>query len=73
MIVAGLWLFFVLWIESSGILTVENNTSAKYVKDSTMKVTRWYNLLALFWFSQFLVGCQHMVIAGAVAMWFFTR
>lgn len=38
-----------------------------------MKVTRWYNLLALFWFSQFIVGCQHMVIAGAVITWFFSR
>lgn len=38
-----------------------------------MKVTRWYNLLAMFWMSQFMIGCQHMVIAGAVATWFFTR
>ena len=38
-----------------------------------MKVTRWYNLLALFWMSQFLIGCQHMIIAGAVGIWFFTR
>lgn len=38
-----------------------------------MKVTRWYNLLAFLWTSQFLIGCQHMVIAGAVSSWFFTR
>lgn len=55
------------------MLTVENNASAKYVKDATMKVTRWYNLLALFWMTQFVIGCQHMIIAGAVATWFFTR
>lgn len=72
-LVVGLWVYFAIWIESSGTLTVENNASAKYVKDATMKVTRWYNLLALFWMTQFVIGCQHMIIAGAVATWFFTR
>lgn len=69
----GLWLYFAIWIESAGQLAIENNTSAKYVKNPTVLVTRWYNVLTLFWMSQFIVGCQHMVIAGAVASWFFTR
>lgn len=69
----SLWVYFSIWIESSGTLSVGNNQSVKYVKDPTMIVTRWYNLLGLFWFSQFIIGCQHMVIAGAVGTWFFTR
>lgn len=36
-------------------------------------VTRWYNVITLFWMSQFIIGCQHMVVAGSVAKWFFTR
>ncbi|KAL1389165.1 hypothetical protein pipiens_012584 [Culex pipiens pipiens] len=68
-----LYVYFTMWIESSGMLRVENNQSAHYVKDTTMLFTRWYNLLAFFWFCQFIIGCQHMVIAGAVACWFFTR
>ncbi|XP_058128936.1 choline transporter-like protein 1 [Anopheles ziemanni] len=68
-----LYVYFTVWIESAGMLVVESNNSAKYVKDSTMLFTRWYNLLAFLWFSQFVIGCQHMVIAGAVAGWFFTR
>lgn len=72
-IIMALWIYFGIWIESSGNIVIEGNQSAKYVKDSTMYVTRWYNLLALFWFSQFIIGCQHMIIAGAVATWFFTR
>uniref|UniRef100_A0AAG5D2K4 Choline transporter-like protein n=1 Tax=Anopheles atroparvus TaxID=41427 RepID=A0AAG5D2K4_ANOAO len=68
-----LYLYFTVWIESAGMLVVESNNSAKYVKDSTMLFTRWYNLLAFLWFCQFVIGCQHMVIAGAVAGWFFTR
>ncbi|XP_055609417.1 choline transporter-like protein 1 [Uranotaenia lowii] len=71
--VITLFVYFTMWIESSGMLRVENNQSAKYVKDSTMLFTRWYNLLAFLWFCQFIIGCQHMVIAGAVACWFFTR
>uniref|UniRef100_A0A182NLI3 Choline transporter-like protein n=1 Tax=Anopheles dirus TaxID=7168 RepID=A0A182NLI3_9DIPT len=68
-----LYIYFTVWIESSGMLVVESNNSAKYVKDSTMLFTRWYNLFAFLWFCQFVIGCQHMVIAGAVAGWFFTR
>lgn len=69
----GFWFYIAIWIESSGKLTISNNTSAQYKKDDAMKVARWYNLLALFWTSQFFIGCQHMVIAGAVSIWFFTR
>lgn len=69
----GLWLYFALWIESAGELTIENGTSAKYVKNPAILVTRWYSVLTLFWMSQFIIGCQHMIVAGAVASWFFTR
>lgn len=68
-----LWLYLTIWIESAGKLTIENNQSAKYVKDNTIKATRWYNVMALLWCSNFIMGCQHMVVAGAVSTWFFTR
>lgn len=68
-----LWLYFAIWIESAGQLQIENNASAAYVKTPAVLVARWWNVLALLWMSQFIVGCQQMVIAGAVATWFFTR
>ncbi|XP_066901470.1 choline transporter-like protein 1 [Halyomorpha halys] len=68
----GLWIYFSLWIESSGYLH-DGSPYFYYKKDTAMKVTRWYNLLAMFWMTQFCIGCQHMVIGGAVATWFFTR
>lgn len=71
--VITLWFYFTLWIESAGTLTILANASAQYDKDIVMKVTQWYNLMAFFWVSQFIIGCQHMVIAGAVSMWYFTR
>ncbi|KAJ8976875.1 hypothetical protein NQ317_001199 [Molorchus minor] len=69
----SVWLYFSLWIESSGVLTREPSNVYYYEKDVWMKLTRWYNLFSMFWSSQFIIGCQHMVIAGAVSKWYFTR
>lgn len=33
----------------------------------------WYLVIAFFWTIEFILGCQQMVIAGAVASWYFTR
>jgi len=33
----------------------------------------WYLLIALVWVSEFILSCQQVVIAGAVASWYFTR
>lgn len=44
-----------------------------YVKDGVIKTTRWVNLFAMFWFTNFIFGCQDFIIAGAVSKWFFTR
>uniref|UniRef100_A0A1B6CV87 Choline transporter-like protein n=1 Tax=Clastoptera arizonana TaxID=38151 RepID=A0A1B6CV87_9HEMI len=73
-VVVVMWFVFEFLIESSGFLQrVPDNDYLYYKKDTIMKIARWYNLLAAFWFIQFCIGCQHMVIAGAVATWFFTR
>lgn len=69
----ALWFFFSLWIESSGILTQVSDGVFQYEKTVWIKITRWKNLFAMLWMTQFLVGCQHMVIAGAVSSWYFTR
>lgn len=69
----ALWLYAALWIESAGRLRIANNASAAYAKPAAVLVARWWNVLALLWLSQFIVGCQQMLIAGAVATWFFTR
>lgn len=38
-----------------------------------MKFARVYNILVLLWVIEFIIACQHMIIAGSVATWFFTR
>ncbi len=32
-----------------------------------------YNIFGLLWLTQFCVACQHMVLAGSVAGWYFAR
>ncbi|XP_046396983.1 choline transporter-like protein 1 isoform X2 [Ischnura elegans] len=66
-----LWLYVALWVESAGTLTKVSSSSYRFLKDNTMKFTRWYNLMGFFWISQFIFGCQNMVIAGATTTWFF--
>ncbi|XP_014662558.1 PREDICTED: choline transporter-like protein 1 [Priapulus caudatus] len=34
---------------------------------------KWYYIFGGLWLVQFIIACQHMIIAGAVATWFFTR
>jgi solute carrier family 44 protein 1 (choline transporter-like protein) len=74
------WLIVLLLIESSGdpkMYTVEVGGGTDQVcvfkKNGFLTFSRWWNLFMIGWITQFIVGCQHLVIAGAVAGWFFTR
>ncbi|CAG9855650.1 unnamed protein product [Phyllotreta striolata] len=72
-ITVSLWFYFCLWIESAGRLTETQPNLYQYKKDGWMKFTRWYNFFAMLWMAQFAIGCQHMIIAGAVGIWYFKR
>ncbi|XP_057661357.1 choline transporter-like protein 1 isoform X2 [Diorhabda carinulata] len=71
--VVALWFIFSLLIESSGTLSEYRLNVFFYEKDAWMKFTRWYNFIAMLWMVQFIIGCQHMIIAGAVSIWYFKR
>ncbi|XP_063413197.1 choline transporter-like protein 1 isoform X1 [Mytilus trossulus] len=61
-------------IETSGIPVVNNSTGiVKYDMEDTMRYLRWYHIFGILWISAFIVACQDMVIAGAIATWFFKR
>jgi solute carrier family 44 protein 1 (choline transporter-like protein) len=69
-----IWSYFAVLIQSSGTLAlVPNSHNAYYKKDQLMKFARVYNILVLLWVIEFIIGCQHMIIAGSVATWFFSR
>ncbi|XP_033307400.1 choline transporter-like protein 1 [Bombus bifarius] len=67
------WLYCMLWIESAGNIYKNRKSHIHFRKDSVLVATRWYNLFFFFVTCEFLLGCQHIVVAGAVARWFFTR
>ncbi|XP_043283777.1 choline transporter-like protein 1 isoform X2 [Venturia canescens] len=67
------WMYFILWIESAGDLYKNRKGHFHYKKDPIIITARWYNLFMYFVMCEFFLGCQHMVVAGSVARWFFTR
>ncbi|KAF2885569.1 hypothetical protein ILUMI_20637 [Ignelater luminosus] len=66
------WIYFMLYIESAGIPTVEGGRII-YKQNFVMRFTYWYNIFIMLWMVQFVYGCQNMFIAGAVSVWYFTR
>ncbi|XP_076246590.1 choline transporter-like protein 1 isoform X2 [Calliopsis andreniformis] len=67
------WIYCMLWIESAGNIYLNRKNRIHYRKDTLLIATRWYNLFFFFVTCEFLLGCQHVVVACAVARWFFTR
>lgn len=45
----------------------------KVYKKSLSTFIWWYHIVGLVWISEFIFGCQSMVIASSVSKWYFTR
>lgn len=67
------WVYCMLWIESAGNIYINRKNHIHFKKDAMLIATRWYNLFMFFVSCEFLLGCQHMVVACAVARWYFTK
>lgn len=48
-------------------------TLVDYSQPSWIHSMWWFHIIILIWTSEFILACQQMVIAGAVATWYFTR
>lgn len=69
-----MFFLFELIIESSGKAEILHPSNAViFAKDATIVTTRIFNILAVFYFTLFIISCQDFVVAGAVTRWFFTR
>lgn len=77
-----LFAYFVIVIESAGKPGMESFVNADtknrvtqvgFEKDTTIFVTRFFNIFAFVWFLSFVFSCQDFVVAGAVSQWFFSR
>lgn len=70
-IVAVIWVYGLLWIESAGYPKENEHGFVTYEKDDFLFWMRVYNLFGFLWLAQFCIACQHMVIAGAISGWYF--
>jgi solute carrier family 44 protein 1 (choline transporter-like protein) len=42
-------------------------------KQTTGEWVHYVNIVAFIWFTQFIFGCQHFVIAGTISKWYFAH
>ncbi|XP_066973400.1 choline transporter-like protein 1 isoform X2 [Macrobrachium rosenbergii] len=71
-VICGAFVYGVFFIEASGEPKRVGQTIHFVIADFILWL-RWYHLFAFFWVSQFVLHCQDLTIAGAVALWYFAR
>lgn len=74
----SLFIYYVLVIANAGKLEEfkdehENFLIASYVQTEFQYVSHVINIVVFYWFVNFILGCQHFVIASTVCQWYFTR
>ncbi|XP_070497911.1 choline transporter-like protein 1 [Chironomus tepperi] len=71
------FLYFAIIIETSGKLekgqALDGQFQATYQHNFGVYAARYLNIIAFIWFTQFIFGCQHFVIAGTISKWYFAR
>lgn len=68
-----IWLYFILIASSAGTLKSVGLNKYDYVDPGISTFTMVLSVITALWMFYFIVDCQHMIIAGSVARWFFTR
>lgn len=48
-------------------------TTIKHDRPSWVRYMWWYAVIAFLWNCEFILGCQQLVISGAVSSWYFCR
>ncbi|CAG7729077.1 unnamed protein product [Allacma fusca] len=68
-IVAAIFVSLSVLIETSRVKRDDGTCK----KPAFATYSRYLNIFGYYWMTQFIIGCQHVVVAGAIARWFFTR
>lgn len=68
-VVIGLSLYSYIGLERTRVCSRNINYDFK----TWIIATKWYLFFAVIWFINFIIGCHHMVIAGAISQWYFKR
>ncbi|XP_052774226.1 choline transporter-like protein 1 [Mya arenaria] len=70
----GGFAFIFLYIETAGIPEIDTGTGhVLYRTDRVLSVLQWYHLFGTVWVLQFIIACHKLTVAGAVAIWYFSR
>ncbi|KAL3869721.1 hypothetical protein ACJMK2_042370 [Sinanodonta woodiana] len=69
---AGL-ILIATFIETSGLPVKNSDGHVKYVMEALWTYLRWYHYFGILWITAFILACQDLVVAGAVAIWYFKR
>ncbi|CAH1787745.1 unnamed protein product [Owenia fusiformis] len=65
-------LYIFAWMHTSAPPIVKDDV-VTYEADKILFYTKWYHVFGMLWISQFILACQQVVIAGAIATWYFKR
>ncbi|XP_053205691.1 choline transporter-like protein 1 [Panonychus citri] len=69
-----LWFIGTLYLLSNRSPLVDSDSGfVVYGFDTFYSYVKWINIFAVLWLIYFVTACQHYVIAGSVAKWFFQR
>eukprot|EP00051_Salpingoeca_urceolata_P006769 m.89580 g.89580 ORF g.89580 m.89580 type:complete len:652 (+) comp14976_c1_seq3:89-2044(+) len=66
------WIVVFLYLSTTAEPVANEDGHVEYVERDDYAKLWWYHLFGLFWTSQFILACEEMTIAGAVAYWYFT-
>ncbi|XP_013398047.1 choline transporter-like protein 1 isoform X2 [Lingula anatina] len=69
---AGLGYLF-MYLETAGDPEIHSSGQVFYKVDELLFYLKWYHIFGTLWIIQFIIACQQMVIAGAIATWYFHR
>ncbi|CAL4060761.1 unnamed protein product, partial [Meganyctiphanes norvegica] len=78
MVIVALVMMLLVMMERVLVIYISSNRNDSIFKEmvavkSLVQNMRWYHIFGLLWFTEFVIACQHMVIAGSIAQWYFTR
>ena len=73
-VTAAVWVYALVHIIASQVPAVDPDTTyVSFKSDTLMSWLTWYHILGGFWIIEFAVACQHLVIAGSIAGWYFSK
>lgn len=67
------WIVVYVFLASSTVPVTNGTTVIGYNKQKNYDKMWWYHLFGLLWGSQFILASEQLIIASAVAMWYFSR